>query len=115
MRKILIVILLALLANIAFAQDKSNVKLTVPQASQLLRDHNPQLRSKALDVKDAEAQLRQSRSYDNPSVDGMYNIYNPPTTNGWTLDTTERRTYPSNNPLPLAVSTTSRCARRKVW
>lgn len=77
MRKILIAILLALLANIAFAQDKSSVSLTVAQASQLLRERNPQLRSKALDVKDAEAQLKQSRSYDNPSVDGMYNIYNP--------------------------------------
>lgn len=77
MRKILLIIMLMPLANIAFAQDKSSVKLTIEQASRLLHDNNPQLRSKKLDVKDAEAQLTQSQSYDNPTVDGMYNIYNP--------------------------------------
>lgn len=75
MRRLLFFILLGLIANAACAQEK--VSMTIEQAIQQLREHSPLLRSKALDVKDAEAQLKQSRSYDNPSVDGMYNIYNP--------------------------------------
>lgn len=76
MRRLLILIAIGLLANMAFAQDKSQ-KLSIAQAAQMMRDYNPVLKARKLDVKDAEAQYSQSKSYENPTFEWKYNINNP--------------------------------------
>lgn len=76
MRRLLIFIALGLLANVAFAQEESQ-GLTIARAAQLMRDYSPLLKAKRLDVRNAEAQYAQSKSYENPTVEGKYNINNP--------------------------------------
>lgn len=76
MKRLLLLIAVGLLANVVFAQDQ-RPELTIAQATQMMRDYSPVLKSKRLNVKDAEAQLSQSKSYENPTLEGKYNINNP--------------------------------------
>lgn len=52
-------------------------RISFAKADSLLAQRNPVLRSARLDVTVADGLLTQSRSYDNPTVNVMYNVQNP--------------------------------------
>ena len=54
-------------------------RLNFRQADSLLVTHNHDLKTARWDVSSAEGQLAQSRRYDNPTVNMMYNVRNPNT------------------------------------
>lgn len=68
---------LALLAVLTYSNGVRAERLSFSRADSLLAVRNHALRTARLDVTAAEGQLAQSRRYDNPTVEVMYNVKNP--------------------------------------
>lgn len=65
--------------GLLLANTNKAMTLTFEKAKQMMREHHLLLLQKKLDIEKAEAQLKQSRLYENPTIEAMYNINNPVT------------------------------------
>ncbi|UKK73556.1 TolC family protein [Segatella bryantii] len=65
--------------GLLLANTNKVMTLTFEKAKQMMREHHLLLLQKKLDIEKAEAQLKQSRLYENPTIEAMYNINNPVT------------------------------------
>ena len=88
-------------------------RLNFRQADSLLVTHNHDLKTARWDVSSAEGQLAQSRRYDNPTVNMMYNVPIPTPAVGLMADTTASWTCSYLSLLPLADSMPNKSGRTK--
>ena len=56
---------------------EKNDTLTILQAERLLAERNAELRLARLACTEAEVGVQQARRWENPEVNGIYNLYNP--------------------------------------